>query len=147
MLAESVLQHWMLQGKPVFGRSDGAGLTFTLSAKGTAAWTLRYRQWGERRELTIGRYPDLGLDAARSLARSVRARIALGDDVAAEKRGKKRTMGAAVRLEQLRREVAEAEAEVWVHESAIKVARIRVIAARLALQQATERSEGHGQAD
>jgi hypothetical protein len=38
-------------------RSDGGGLTFTLSKAGTAAWVLRYRTGGRARELTIGNFP------------------------------------------------------------------------------------------
>jgi hypothetical protein len=38
-------------------KSDGDGLTFTLSGAGTASWVLRYRQpGGRRKELTIGNY-------------------------------------------------------------------------------------------
>jgi len=38
-------------------KADGDGLTFTLSAKGTAARVLRYRFGGKLREPTPGRYP------------------------------------------------------------------------------------------
>ncbi len=47
--------------------SYGGGLTFTLPAKRTAAWVLRYRFGGKPRELTIGRYPDITLAKAREL--------------------------------------------------------------------------------
>lgn len=40
-LTDVELRNWIKAGKPV-AKSDGQGLTFTLSAKGTAAWTLRY---------------------------------------------------------------------------------------------------------
>lgn len=66
--------------------SDGEGLTFTLSANGVAAWTLRYRVGSRRRELTLGRYPDLSLQGARRAATVERLRVADGVDVAAEKR-------------------------------------------------------------
>lgn len=51
-LTDVQIRHWMKAGVPV-AKSDGDGLTFTLSAKGTAAWTLRYyigakRQWNQR---------------------------------------------------------------------------------------------------
>lgn len=65
--------------------SDGDGLTFTLSAAGTAAWVLRYRFGGKARELTLGRYPDKSLAQARDDARKARARIQDGVDVAREK--------------------------------------------------------------
>jgi integrase len=67
-------------------RSDGDGLTFTLSRFGTATWILRYRHGGRSRELTIGNYPDIGLSDARKLAREKRAEIDGGSDPASDKR-------------------------------------------------------------
>ena len=67
-------------------RSDGDGLTFTLSKSGTASWILRYRYGGRVRELTLGNYPDLGLAAARKIAREKRVEIDQGGDPAADKR-------------------------------------------------------------
>jgi len=43
----------MDQSARPIAKSDGNGLTFTLSAKGTAAWVLRYRFAGKARELTL----------------------------------------------------------------------------------------------
>jgi len=70
----------------VAGMSDGAGLTFTLSKAGTPAWVLRYRAGKKRRELTLGRYPDLSLADARKAAAKERVRISGGADPAGEKR-------------------------------------------------------------
>lgn len=103
---ESVqLQHWvraLANGKPPtikhpetqeiiqlpmpLARTDGDGLTFTLSCSGTASWILRYRSGGRYRELTIGNYPDIGLAEARKIAREKRAEIDRGGDPAADKR-------------------------------------------------------------
>ena len=74
-----------MMGRPV-ALADGGGLTFTLSAKGTAAWVLRYRFDGKPRELTIGRYPEITLARARELAMGARAPIQQGADVARDKR-------------------------------------------------------------
>ena len=71
---------------PIAGVSDGAGLTFTLSAAGTASWVLRYRLDNRQRELTLGNYPDMGLAAARTAAAAARVRVDAQLDVAAEKR-------------------------------------------------------------
>lgn len=54
------IRHWIRQGQPL-AKADGGGLTFTLSAKGTASWILRYRHGGRPRELTLGRYEDIGI--------------------------------------------------------------------------------------
>ena len=67
-------------------RSDGDGLTFTLSKAGTATWVLRYRYGGRGKELTIGGYPDIGLSEARKIARECRVRIDKGGDPASEKK-------------------------------------------------------------
>ena len=63
-------------------KSDGGGLTFTLSAAGTATWVLRYRHGGRRHELTLGRYPDLTLQAARRLASAHRVKVQEGKNPA-----------------------------------------------------------------
>ena len=43
------IRHWLKAGVPITkAQGDVPGLTFTLSAKGTAAWTLRYRIGGKQ---------------------------------------------------------------------------------------------------
>lgn len=46
---------------------------------------LRYRLGGKQRELTLGRYPDLTIAAARKLATEKRVEVQQGVDVAREK--------------------------------------------------------------
>jgi integrase len=84
-LTDVQIQSWKKAGNPV-AIADGDGLTFTLSAKGTAAWTLRYYLAGKRKELTLGRYPDMSLAKAREIASAKRVEIQQGVDVAAQKR-------------------------------------------------------------
>lgn len=91
-LTDADLQAWVRAGVPVSGRSDGNGLTFTLSEKGTAAWTLRYYRGAMRKELTLGRYPSISLEHARDLAAQACSMIALGVDVAAAKQDEKRRL-------------------------------------------------------
>jgi integrase len=83
-LTDVQIRNWIKAGEPV-AKADGDGLTFTLSAKGTAAWVLRYRFGGKGRELTLGRYPDITLAKARKLAAEARVQIQQGRDVAREK--------------------------------------------------------------
>ena len=45
------IRNWINAGKPL-AKTDGDGLTFTLSASGTASWVLRYRLGGKQRALT-----------------------------------------------------------------------------------------------
>ncbi|WP_206862576.1 tyrosine-type recombinase/integrase [Lysobacter changpingensis] len=88
LLSDIQIKRWIAKGEPV-AKSDGDGLTFTLSASGTAAWVLRFRIGGRRKELTLGSYPDIGLAAAREKARAHRAAIDEGRDPAAEKQERK----------------------------------------------------------
>lgn len=89
LLNDLQLRRFITAGLPV-AKSDGDGLTFTLSSAGTASWVLRYRQpGGRRKELTIGNYPDVSLSAARELARAHRVQIDQGQDPAALKRESK----------------------------------------------------------
>lgn len=88
VLTETQLRRFIAAGKPV-AKSDGDGLTFTLSASGVAAWTLRYRHGGRRRELSFGRYPDLSLVEARHAAAKHRVSVHEGHDVAQEKQRRK----------------------------------------------------------
>ena len=83
-LTDVQIRNWIKARAPV-AKSDGDGLTFTLSAGGTASWVLRYRLHGKQRELTLGRYPDTTLSDARKLATAKRAAVQQGTDVAREK--------------------------------------------------------------
>lgn len=78
LLTDIQLRKWVRASLPV-AKSDGAGLTFTLSATGAATWVLRYQHGGRRQEVTLGRYPDLSLAAARLTA--TKKRLALLDGV------------------------------------------------------------------
>jgi integrase len=88
-LTDFQLREWVKAGQPIAGKSDGEGLTFTLSKNGTAAWVMRYRYAGRQRELSIGNYPAMSLKDARGKAAEARARVAAGADVATEKRRQK----------------------------------------------------------
>ncbi len=88
LLSDIELKHLVRAGAPV-AKSDGAGLTFTLSSAGTAAWVLRFSHGGRRHELTLGNYPDLSLTAARKIAAAKRVAVQQGVNPAIEKRKEK----------------------------------------------------------
>lgn len=89
ILNDLQLRRLVSSGESV-AKSDGDGLTFTLSTAGTASWVLRYRlPGGRRKEVTLGNYPDLSLSAAREKARAMRVKIDGGEDPAALKRESK----------------------------------------------------------
>lgn len=99
-LTDVQIRNWIKAGSAI-AKADGDGLTFTLSAKGTAAWVLRYRFGGKARELTIGRYPDITLSKARELGAEARVQIQQGRDVAREKRNATIERAAAKTLREL----------------------------------------------
>jgi integrase len=78
LLTDIQLRQWIRAGAPV-AKSDGGGLTFTFSAGGAATWVLRFRHGGRRQEVTIGRYPDMTLAAAR--LKAAKNRVAIHDGV------------------------------------------------------------------
>lgn len=84
-LTDVQLKQWIRAGLPIAGRSDGNGLTFTLSKKGTAAWVFRFSCGGKQRELTLGTYPTISIKRARELATEARAKVQQGIDVAKAK--------------------------------------------------------------
>lgn len=95
LLTNVQLRHWIQQGEAV-AKSDGDGLTFTLSKAGTASWTLRYYVSGKRKELTLGNYPDISLSDARKLASAKRAAVDSGADPAKEKAATRKKEAAQV---------------------------------------------------
>lgn len=99
-LSDRQLRSWIKAGVPV-AKADGGGLTFTLSAAGTAAWVLRYRHGGKGRELTLGQYPDVSLKLARQRAGDARADVQAGADVARERQREKTESAAAKSFKQL----------------------------------------------
>lgn len=99
-LTDVQIKSWIRAGAPL-AKSDGGGLTFTLSKAGTAAWVLRYRMPGRRAEATIGNYPDITLAEARKEASRLRALIDAGKDPAAEKREAKQKARSAKNVEWL----------------------------------------------
>ncbi len=100
-LTDAQVRSWVRAGKPVAGKSDGGGLTFTLSKAGAAVWVFRYRLNGKQRELTLGRYPQTTLGAARKAATAARAKVDRGVDVAAEKQKEKLEAKSAITVEAL----------------------------------------------
>ena len=64
---------------------DGAGLYLNVTASGSKSWVQRIVIDGRRRDIGLGRYPDVGLAEARGLAAANRTAISKGLDPVAEK--------------------------------------------------------------
>jgi Arm DNA-binding domain len=100
-LTDVAIRAWIRSGERSEGRSDGVGLVLTWREKRTApSWRLRYRFAGKPRVMENGSYSDLTLAATRQAAKELRAKIALGHDVAGEKQERKST--ALARIEATR---------------------------------------------
>lgn len=69
---------------------DGDGLFLEVSAKGAKSWLLRFQLAGKRRDMGLGRYPEIGLADARRLAAEARALIARGIDPITQRESNRR---------------------------------------------------------
>jgi integrase len=63
--------------------ADGAGLTLVVTDKGVKRWELRAMAQGRRRQLGLGVYPKVSLEAARRKAAGLRNALRDGDAVPA----------------------------------------------------------------
>ena len=95
-LSDVEIRNWIKAGERFEARGDGEGL-YLRFREGTTipVWRLRYRLGGKQRVMNLGKYSTLSLAEARKTAKALRAKVALGHDVAAEKRDRK----AAARIE------------------------------------------------
>jgi integrase len=59
---------------------DGDGLRLVVRASGKKSWLLRYQMKGARRDMGLGRYPEIGLREARQRALGARRLIGGGSD-------------------------------------------------------------------
>ena len=66
--------------------ADGQGLYLLVTKAGGKLWRLKYRANGIERKLSLGKYPEVTLGAARKARDEARARAGAGDDPAAAKR-------------------------------------------------------------
>ena len=66
--------------------SDGNGLSLDVLPSGVMAWLFRYRHGGKQERVTLGRYPDMTLKAARQARLERAVSVAGGKSPAKEKR-------------------------------------------------------------
>lgn len=66
--------------------SDEAGLCIQVTAKGSKLWRLRYTFQKKEKMLALGKYPEIGLAAARRARDQARSEIAAGIDPALTKK-------------------------------------------------------------
>lgn len=103
------IRQWIKTGTRFEGKGDGEGLTLRFrEADAAPRWVFRYQLAGKARVVHMGSYTSLSLADARKAVKELRARVALGYDVAYEKRERK----------------AEAIARIEAERSAITVGKL-----------------------
>jgi integrase len=95
-----------------------AGLGLNVTKYGSRSWVFRYQVAGKRRDMGLGRYPDVSLATARELARAARVKLVQGVDPIEEVR-ERRSAKAAERLSSLTFREA-ADQYIDAHESGWK---------------------------
>jgi integrase len=94
------IRNWIRTGERFEQGGDGGGLSLRYRANDAfPRWRFRYRLAGKQRVMDLGNYSDLSLGAARKTVKELRARVALGFDVAAEKQERKREAVAKIEAE------------------------------------------------
>ncbi|MGH8190746.1 MAG: tyrosine-type recombinase/integrase [Rhodanobacteraceae bacterium] len=89
-LTDVAIRQWVKAPKRFEGKGDGGGLSLRYRERDSVPrWLFRYQLAGKPRVMHLGTYTDLSLADARRTAKELRARVALGYDVAAEKRERK----------------------------------------------------------
>ena len=69
--------------------ADAEGMYLFVSASGSKAWRFDYGYGGKRFTYTIGKYPQVGLAAARAKRAELKAQLLNGLNPAIEKRTQK----------------------------------------------------------
>jgi integrase len=73
--------------------TDGRGLSVDVLPSGVKSWMFRYRQDGAYGKVTLGRYPDLTLKAARDKRDELAAQVVTGRAPAEEKKARREGRG------------------------------------------------------
>lgn len=79
MLSDSQLRAMKPTNK-VYRKADGGGLMIQVETSGSKLWRIAYRFGGKQKMLSGGKYPDVGLAAARAWRQLAREIIARGED-------------------------------------------------------------------
>lgn len=89
-LSDVQIKSWISKGERFEGKGDGDGLVLSYRKDfAVPLWRFRYRFAGKQRVMNIGTYGQVSLVDARKMTKELKARVALGHDVAAEKQGRK----------------------------------------------------------
>lgn len=94
MLTDAAIRALKADSKP-YKRADGGGLFISVQVNGTKLWRLKYRFRGKEKLLSGGKFPSVGLAAARAWRDQVKAQIAADVDPSEARREDNREKRAA----------------------------------------------------
>ena len=111
-LSDMAIRKWIKASERFEGRSDGDGLMLCWPERSTGNyatpfWKFRYRFQGKQRVMRLGSYTALSLADARKKAKELRAKVALGHDVAGEKQERKAVAVAKIEADKHAKTVAQ----------------------------------------
>jgi len=103
----------------------GSGLYVEIATSGGKWWRLKYQFAGKEKRLSLGVYPQVGIEAATSAANDARALIARGLDPSAERKKQKaiKVQIAANTFEAISREWLEKAGAIWADSHRDRVTR------------------------
>ena len=91
------IRNWIKADERFDMRGDGDGLYLSFRKDfAVPIWRFRYRFDGNQRVMNLGSYTALSISNARNTSKELRARVALGHDVAAEKQDRKKAAVAKI---------------------------------------------------
>ncbi len=96
-LSDIQIRNWIKADERFDMRGDGEGLYMSFRKDfSTPIWRFRYRFDSKQRVMNLGSYTVLSLADARRTAKELRARVAMGHDVAGEKQERKKAAVAKI---------------------------------------------------
>lgn len=99
-LSDVQIRQWIKAGERFEGRADGDGLALRFRTRDASPrWMFRYSLGGKARVVHLVSYASMSVADARKTAKELRARVALGHDVAAEKQDRKTAAVAKIEAE------------------------------------------------
>ncbi len=104
---------------------DGHGLYIAIAPSGGRWWRLKYEFGGKEKRLSLGVYPEIGIENAKAGADDARALIAEGKDPSAERKKRKaiKVQFAANTFEAISQEWLEKVGAVWADSHRVRLKR------------------------
>ncbi|ABQ13930.1 tyrosine-type recombinase/integrase [Dichelobacter nodosus] len=109
-LTDKIIQTAKKPSRGYLRLTDGDGLTLKITDRGSYFWNFRYYINGRERNMSLGRYPAMSIEAARGEALELRYHLRQGLDPLAER---KKKQAAYLAEEKTQKETFEFVAREW----------------------------------